>query len=492
MSYKLVSLFDLVKLSNDEKLSQKYVSYLCDFYYGREYHHNEIQDIEKLLKFLGINDNSLLINGFIFGYVVPHLNKEMDLIKITKDTIINIELKSGDISLNKVLDQLKQNSYFTRVIGKPNCVHFTYKSIVNKLYKLENKKLVESSKDELLKYLSLPLDTSINLDDIYNPKNILVSPLNDNKKFIDGKYILTPHQRDIKKKIKDSIKANKHNIFALTGEPGTGKTLLLYDLAKDFSSYGKVLIINVEPLSEGHLKLNDSISNLTIKELSKVSSKTLEKFDYIIFDETQRIYPYFKFERLVNYIKDNNKKCVFSYDANQVIFNSDNAKNVISLILNSTKKTHYRLTNKIRSNVEVANFIECVFDLNKYNPNINISSNCKIIYEPNYQIAIQRAISLFLDNYTFISYPNTINDQLLSQQVTSLDSDKVVGQDFNKVVMILNNYFFYKDNKLMSKEIDNKPYPLVKMLYQGLTRAREEITLIITDKNLLDEILKIF
>ncbi len=492
MSYKLVSLFDLVKLSKNEELSQKYVSYLCDFYNGREYHHNEIQDIEKLLKFLGIEDNSPLINGFIFGYVVPHLNKEMDLLKITKDTIVNIELKSGDIPLNKVLDQLKQNSYFTRVIGKPNMVHFTYKSIKNKLYKLENKKLVESSKEELLKYLNLPLDNSINLDEIYNPKNILVSPLNDNKKFIDGKYILTPHQRDIKKKIKDFIKQDKQDIFAITGEPGTGKTLLLYDLAKDLSNYGKVLIINVEPLSEGHIKLNDSISNLSIKELSKISCKTLEKFDYIFFDETQRIYPYFKFERLVNYIKDNNKKCIFSYDANQVIFSSDNAKNVINLILNSTKKTHYRLTNKIRSNVDVANFIECVFDLKKYNLNMKISSNCKIIYESNYLVALQRAISLSIDGYSFISYPNTINDPLLQKQVTSLDSDKVVGQDFQKVVMILNDYFYYQDGKLMSKDIDSKPYPLVKMLYQGLTRAREGITLIVTSEELLSDILKIF
>ncbi len=491
MAYKLVSLYDLVKLSKEELISKNYVSYLCSFYPGREYHHNEILDIEKLLKFLGINDNCSLVDGFIFGYVVPHLNKEMDLLKITSDMVINIELKSGDISLNKVLDQLKQNRYFTNVIGKKHAVHFTYKSVVNKLYKLENKTLVESTKEELLDYLKLPVDQTINLDEIYDPKNILVSPLNNNEKFIEGKYILTPHQRDIKKKIKDLIKQNKRNIFALTGSPGTGKTLLLYDLAYDFSLKGKVLIINVETLSEGHKILNEKIENLTIKELYKVSLKTLDKYDYIFFDETQRIYPYEKFFKIVQYIKENHKKCVFSYDANQVIFNSENAKKVISLILHEAKDTHYRLTNKIRSNVEVISFIDCVFNLNNFNKEIPLKDSCSIIYEPDEKKAIKRALDLNNKDYTFISYPIKQMNPNLDENVTILDSNEVVGQDFQKVVMILNSYFYYQDGELKGKELEGTKYPIVKMLYQGLTRARENIILIITDKELLINLLSI-
>lgn len=80
----------------------------------------------------------------------------------------------------------------------------------------------------------------------------------------------------------------------------------------------------------------------------------------------------------------------------------------------------------------------------------------------------------------------------LEDNLNILDSNEVVGQDFQKVVMILNSSFYYQDGELKGKEIEGIKYPIVKMLYQGLTRARENIILIITDKELLVNLLSIF
>ena len=58
-------------------------------------------------------------------------------------------------------------------------------------------------------------------------------------------------------------------------------------------------------------------------------------------------------------------------------------------------------------------------------------------------------------------------------------------------MLSLNSYFYYEDGELKGKEIEGTRYPIVKMLYQGLTRARENIILIITNKELLINLLSI-
>ena len=97
MKNKIVSLLDMVKLSDSDSLSEKYVRYICGMESERQYKHQEILDIKCLL------DNIYLpvgkVEGFIFGYVVPQLNKEFDLLKITDSVCLNIELKSCEVSV---------------------------------------------------------------------------------------------------------------------------------------------------------------------------------------------------------------------------------------------------------------------------------------------------------------------------------------------------------------------------------------------------------
>ena len=104
MNNKIVSLFDIVKLSDNEELSESYVRYICGLEIGRQYKHQEILDIRCLLENIVASiDNA---EGFLFGYVVPQLNKEFDLLKITESVCLNIEVKSGEVSEGKIKRQL--------------------------------------------------------------------------------------------------------------------------------------------------------------------------------------------------------------------------------------------------------------------------------------------------------------------------------------------------------------------------------------------------
>ena len=59
--------------------------------------------------------------------------------------------------------------------------------------------------------------------------------------------------------------------------------------------------------------------------------------------------------------------------------------------------------------------------------------------------------------------------------------------------MVLDNNYFYSGNKLSSYNNENNNYLYLKILYQGLSRTREKVSIIIyRNKKLFKEILKNF
>ncbi|AIY07919.1 hypothetical protein LK13_04610 [Paenibacillus polymyxa] len=65
--------------------------------------------------------------------------------------------------------------------------------------------------------------------------------------------------------------------------------------------------------------------------------------------------------------------------------------------------------------------------------------------------------------------------------VGNRNAHHVIGQEFDKVAVVINERFYYNDSgQLLSiREAGAPPYRMDKMLYQMLTRARQEITVVI-------------
>lgn len=488
MKNKPVCLCDMVNLSTNAALSESYIRYLCGLSAEQQYRHQEILDIECLLSILSVPQPQL--DGFIYGYTVPQLNKEFDLLKITETSCINIELKSEAIPEERLKRQLLQNQHYLKLLNKENLKTCIFVSSCSVVYTINDQNAIEEiSVDELAAVLcSLDRDEFVDLDSVFLPRNILVSPLNSTERFLAGDYLLTEHQENIKKDVLDHVNTNTQGSFAgITGGPGTGKTLLIYDIACDLAKTRKVLMVHSGILCSGHRYLNYHLTNVKIISAKELRLREIKDVDIVIVDEAHRLYTE-SLEKIERWVQRAKTTCLFSYDAGQTLSTSENRRKTAESIDALCAKNIYRLTNKIRTNKELALFITCLRDLSKYRPEY-LFPNVRIIYEPHKMNALLRAKGLESEGYTYISFTPSIYNSRLDYQISAHNTHNVIGQEFEGVCMILDDNWFYQYNKLTGREHPNPDYLFEQLLYQGLTRVRSKLALIICDEAILKEIL---
>ena len=490
MKYKLFSLNDMVKLSSNKELSEPYIRYLCGLNSEQQYRHQEILDVQSMLKYISVPESKLA--GFIYGYTVPQLNREFDLLKITESYCLNIELKSQYVPEEQCKRQLLHNLHFLKLLNRPHLEAYLYISSTNTLYTLDcSSEIKEVSIGELSQVLqTIDCGILIDLDSVFSPRNTLVSPLNSPDRFLSGDYILTEHQENIKKAILEHIETNTQGRFAgITGGPGTGKTLLIYDIACELAKTKEILLVHSGILCEGHNILNDRLSNIRIISAKELRLRIIKDVDIVIVDEAHRLYTD-SLEKVERWVKKTKAICLFSYDAGQTLSTSEKRRQTAESIDSLCENHLYKLTNKIRTNKELSLFITCLRDLTKLRPEYSFP-NVKIIYEPIRTYAPFRAKKLESEGYTYISYTPSIYYHSLDYQKSTHNTHNVIGQEFEGVCMILDDNWFYENNKLRAHEHPNPDYLFEQLLYQGLTRVRSKLALIICTEEILESVLPI-
>ena len=88
----------------------------------------EIEGLRKLIDQLVIKIPAATRYEFYYSFQLPKLGKEFDLLRISEDYVVNIELKSGNVSDEAVRKQLLQNRYYLMMLGK---VIYSYTYISN-------------------------------------------------------------------------------------------------------------------------------------------------------------------------------------------------------------------------------------------------------------------------------------------------------------------------------------------------------------------------
>jgi hypothetical protein len=103
-------------------------------------------------------------DGFYFGFVIPLIGKEFDLLKVTGKYCLNIELKSQDVSEEAILAQLRKNRHYLTHLGK-RVILFTVVTDTMTCYRLTlSDNLVRSDLREIadmLKKCDAPYDENI-------------------------------------------------------------------------------------------------------------------------------------------------------------------------------------------------------------------------------------------------------------------------------------------------------------------------------------------
>lgn len=439
----------------------------------------EIDDLDALVRSFPKDHSIADLDSFFIGYNIPQIGKEFDLLRFGTNFHINIELKSTSAE-HKILKQLKRNKYYLKFLGKP-VRHFTFQTDTKTLYHLKDENTLEVVGSNIL-IKQIQCQDVLELQDpdtLFNPSDYLVSPFNATYMFLKGEYFLTNQQEEFKGKILGSINANTTATFiALTGGAGTGKTLLAYDIAKSVIDNGrKPLIIHCGQLNDGHRKLIKK--GWDIIPIKSLKTQSLTEFDLVLVDEAQRL-RYNQINEIKKDISKNSSNCLFAYDRLQTLSSSEEFRNAGDKINKVCAGNIHSLSEKIRTNKEIANFLKALFD-NKRNFGAVNSDNIQIRYFNTDKDVKAFLLSLSDEDWEVLrftpsQYKNEFHETYSYKE--SKTSHEIIGQEFEGVVVVIDKHFTYsKDGKLTYR--GSVYYSAPKMLLQNITRARKRLMIVV-------------
>ena len=467
--------------------------------------------------------------NFYYSFVLPKLGKEFDLLRISDDCIINIELKSEAVSESAIKKQLMQNRYYLSMLEKP-IYSYTYISNKNRLVRLSNTdKIVDTEWDILVDNLSRQDDIyDGNIEELFKEDKYIISPLTDPDRFLRKDYFLTSQQKDIENKILLHLKDNQYSVQGFSGSPGTGKSLLLYDIAMKLSNKDYVCLlhlgeaplelvklnsrlkrvdfwcVNVEmdtvnyvgenALVENAVPVNDAVEKAVVENNAEngivnngkggecieeidVDEIDLDKYSVICVDEAHRITKDI-LTRICTKAYSAKIPVIFSYATESVLLGTQKAELGSALIESIDSFEKYQLTNRIRVNSEISSFVHSIIAPNQHihrdkYPSINIA------YANNIQEAMVIINNYNLKGYTYI-YDRRLHNEMSSCQ--SVDVKSAVCKEFERVIMLIDESFYYNDSNLLVASNDsNETNTKIRCLYHGLSRAKEKVALVILD-----------
>ena len=445
---------------------------------------NDLLSINSFCNFLRENKvHSYVMNDFYVGFSIPQISKEFDLLRVG-NYIINIELKA-EYNYEKILKQLRKNSYYLKFLGKDMHL-YTYCAKENKLYMLCKDELIESEFTNLISKLESQTDIFCDdLNTLFEPSNYLVSPFNSTERFLSDEYFLTSQQEEITDEILKNVGDNKTYIFSIQGVAGTGKSLLLYHIAKKIG-LDQVIIYHIGNLNEGHCLLRKSGWN--IEPIKGVNYANYHQI--VLVDEAQRL----KKSQIDEFIKSAckySKTLILCHDTNQTLSKGE-SENLIDIIdrLNTVLVRKYELTKKVRTNKELANFINTI--LGKTKMNIPLSKNANITYFDDVKEAYcyimkktQGRIWKYITHTPSLDrfrMSNKTDDMLLNANPIGT-AHKVIGQEFDNVITFIDDSFYYNEKGLLYssgvKNNENCPYLRYNGFFQAITRVIKRLEIVV-------------
>lgn len=322
----------------------------------------ELESMKALVKQLELHMEEVYKLRLFYSFQIPKLGKEFDLLQIKDDQIVNIELKSGIVSDEAIRRQLIQNRYYLSVFGKP-ILSYTYISSEDHLVRLTNHDhIVEGDWKQLCIALGKESpDYEGDIADLFQAELYLISPLTEPERFLKKEYFLTSQQRDIERQILKRIRGERGGYFWFSGLPGTGKTLLLYDIAMKLSVRQRVCIIHCGEAGKEWKILHERLRRIDFLADTQLDGTTdLGCYSSILVDEAHLL----SLEKLsVLLTWSEHRPVIFSSDSEDVISPEEMDRSIVESLGNLPEIQKFHLTNRIRTNAELSSFIQNMMHL---------------------------------------------------------------------------------------------------------------------------------
>jgi hypothetical protein len=451
---------------------------------------HEIRNLETFCRIMGNYGFSYEnYDGFFVSYSIKQIGKEFDLLRFGDELILNVEIKSElkvANKLEKIRKQMEINHYYLKFLGK-KIVIITYvendgfymydsnQNIAVRMREVDAANVIKTHKVNLL----------IDPDKEFVPSNYLISPFNSTEQFINGEYFLTSPQQKVKTEIQEKFDLGEFAYFCIVANAGTGKTLLLYDIAKDYINRGtKVVLIHSGKLNDGHYKLS-KLYGWKIYSVSSVDqisvNAILSQCEILLVDEAQRMRTK-QIELIIECSKKKQFPIVYSYDPKQFLRDGEDRdiQDYLQTVHPDIQIYPHKLYTKIRTNKELASFITNLFDIGR--SKVNLDYSCITIEYVSNERQLKEYIS-YLQNargwqplkYTTSIYNPDPFDALDS--ISDKNAHDVIGQEFSKVVFVMDGAFRYEGNRLTASKYAY--YSPKGMLYQITTRVVDELKIIV-------------
>ncbi|MCR4650143.1 MAG: ATP-binding protein [Lachnospiraceae bacterium] len=426
---------------------------------------------------------------YYYSFTIPKLGKEFDLLRIGAESVINIELKSGTVSVEQIARQLELNRYYLAFLGR-TVRSYTYLSEDDRLVRMTNKgRVIDAEWDELAQDIASQQDIYRgNIEDLFKEEEYIISPLTDPDRFLRGDYFLTSGQRDIERKILRNIKDSKRLFQGFTGSPGTGKTLLLYDIAMALSRRQRVCILHCGSFPVEMKELDDVLKRIDFRRSEDLPDLDMSVYSALLVDEGHRMGADI-LERVRSMGMEYDISVIFSYDSEECIAPEEMAADIVSDIERLDGYELYRLTNRIRTNRELSSFAHLVLH-NEHNRFRSYSTAVSVAYAED-----EGEMELILDGYramgyTFIYDESDRTSGNLLRGVNDVSISEVTCKELDKVVMLIDGGFYY-DERGYLRSI-NSGDGRVRRLFSGLSRARNALAVIVVDNPpVLDSVLRL-
>ncbi len=416
------------------------------------------------------------LDGFFYSYIIPQVGKEFDLLRFSHRSVLNIELKSQGARRDKIQKQLLRNKYYLGYL-QLDIQLFTYVDGRDILYYLdEENQLVEASFSQLAHCLrqQLPPFPS-DIKQLFHPGDFLVSPLTTPQKFIADSYFLTPQQEYFELDFLASLPTlTTDHFFGIEGGPGTGKTLLLYDILKNCARYHPCCLIHCCQLTQGHEILQDAMANTRFFSGDEpLDLAALAQYRYLFIDEFHRM-SQSQFHQIQQLAKAHHQVVVCAFDPNQRLATMEPIPSCIQLAT-LPNYTEYKLSQKLRTTRELTSFIHRLMDL-KHPDRLRSYPSITIFYADGQEEAQQSLDYFSGQNYTYIHYPQS------PSYGYGIDSQHIAGQEFDQVAMVLDHRFYYDETgKLCAHNQPDSDFLYHQFLYLGLTRVKTRLAIIVAN-----------